>query len=319
MPHDSPGRRSRIRPEPTGKSVALRPSDLVWFQKLHEHGPLPSSYLLAFTKSQRRNRKRSLERLTDLFNEDRTKHDGRYLDRPPQQFRTLDSRYNQLVHDLAPAGHRALAAAGRLSDGVPNPSGPWLHRLMVACTTASVELTTLDRPDLTFIPAHQILTRAATELRYPVPIMDPASGSRFTKDLLPDALFGLQYHTATGDRFRFFAVECDRATEPATSANWNRKSWRRSLLQYQSYVGGRRYRVHLQLTAPLLVLNVTTDPKRQAKMVAVTEEAAGKLAYLLFQTWPAFGRVWRPPIPRTDLLAGNWQRAGQTPFLIDRP
>ncbi len=139
---------------------------------------------------------------------------------------------------------------------------------MTSCITASVELATLDRKDITFIPQSQILARAEVELRFPVTIADPATGWIGPKDLIPDAVFGLRYRTANGDRFRFFAVEADRATEPTTSSNWNRKSFERNLLQYDAYVAGGAYREHLGLTAPLLVLHVLSDAKRMERMVA---------------------------------------------------
>ena len=317
---DALGRRRRTTPVSTGKRLTPQPADLVWFQKLLEHGPLPSSYLLAFTKDLRRSEKRATERLTDLFNEAETKHGGRYLERPPQQFRTIDSRYNQLVYDLTPAARQALGEADMLSEPSAAPSGPWLHRFMVSCVTASIEIAALARSDLTFISQHRILARAGAELRCVVLIEEPVLGQRVQKDLLPDALFGLQYKTAQGDRFRFFVVECDRATEPAATANFNRKSWLRSLLQYQAYIGGRLYRRHLHLTAPLLALNVMTDPQRLDRLLSLTanhSDADGN-PYLLFQSIDAFGPVWRPPNPMTDLLTTPWRRAGSSDFRIDQ-
>ena len=100
MALDALGRRTRLQPTTTGKSITLQPADLLWFQKLYEHGPLPSSFLLTYSQDLRLSQKRATERLTDLFNEETTKHGGRYLERPAQQFRTLDSRYNQLVYGL---------------------------------------------------------------------------------------------------------------------------------------------------------------------------------------------------------------------------
>ena len=310
------GRRRRTQPTSTGKRITLQPADMIWLQKLHEHGPLPSSFLLAFTRHLRRSDKRATERLTDLFNEDNTKHGGRYLDRPMQQFRTIDSRYNQLVYDLAPAGRRALFDSGAPVAAI-NVAGPWLHRFMVACATGSIKIGTLDRTDTTFIPGHHVLARADTELRYSVPISDDHD-RQITKDLIPDALFGLVYHTPDGDRFRFFVVECDRATEPAVSSNWNRKSWRRSLRQYHAYVAEGLYRDHLQLTAPLLVLNICSNTERTEQLLAVTETELGPTSYQLFQTWPTFGSLWRPPVPNADLLRGAWQRMGSAPLRIDQ-
>jgi len=313
---DKSGRRSRTKPISTGKSVTLQERDKLWLSKLAEHGPLPSSFLLQYSQHSHTSDKRAQERLTDLFHEDNTQHGGAYLTRPPQQFRTLDSRYNQLVYDLAPAGWKAL--------GMPknNPrSGPWTHQCMTACITASIELATLERSDISYIPHSAILARSNAELRYPVPIVDPATKRKVQKDLIPDALFGLEYHTETGNRFRFFAVEADRSTEPATSQNFNRKSVRRNLLQYESFIGGGLYKQHLGLTAPLLVLNVVTDQKRQELMQRVIERHgdAKSAAFMLFQVWEDFGLIFKPPEPNAQLLNHSHKRSGKIRFLIDRP
>lgn len=314
---DTLHRRKRLSPISTGKRVTPQDRDFLWFEKLAEHGPLPSSFLLAFAANLRKCEKRARERLTDLFNEDNTTDGGPYLVRPPQQFRTLDSRYNQLVYDLAPAGRRALARNARSLPGQSAPSGPWLHGFMTSCVTASVELTTSGRSDISYIPQSRILARTNAELRYSVTIIDPVTKREMVKDLMPDALFGLEYHTDHGSRFRFFAVEADRATEPTTSANWNRKSFLRNLLQYDAYVTGGAYRRHLGLTAPLLVLTISSNAMRTARMA---EFAAKRYpdgnSFMLFQTWPDFGMIFRPPQPNPNLLDGEWARGGLLPFMI---
>lgn len=315
---DTLARRKRLHPVSTGKRVTPNDRDLLWFTKLREHGPLPTSFLLQYCAHMRGSEKRSRERLTDLFNEDNTPDNGRYLLRPPQQFRTLDSRYNQLVYDLAPAAERALARDGLSSSSSNRHTGPWLHSFMVSCVTASVELAALARGDINYIPQSQILVRAKTELRWPTRFVDPASKRLIEKDLLPDALFGLEYLTNSGSRYRFFAVECDRATEPATTANFNRKSVLRNLLQHEDYTGGG-YRKHLNLTAPLLVLNIASDPARMRQCIDLTAKhyPSGN-AYMLYQVWEDFGVVFRPPEPRPALLVGDWLRGGLAPFWIDR-
>lgn len=317
---DSQGRRSRTRPQSTGKHITLQPADLIWFEKIHQHGPLPSSFLLQYTANQRKSEKRASERLTDLFNEDQTKHGGCYLDRPLQQFRTIDSRYNQLVYDLLPAAELALKEQGLLHKTNTKSSGPWLHQFMVACVTASIELATLQSPSIRFIPQYEILERANTTLRYPIEMRDPNSGKSVSKDLIPDALFGLEYKTTNGSRYRFFMVECDRSTEPATSKNFNRKSLERNLQQYRKYIVTGRYKEHLKLTAPLLVLNITTSPERLTKMIEITNKLADGTgnSYQLFQSWSDFGPVFRPPSPNLELLNGLWQRAGQSDFVISK-
>lgn len=314
---DAIGRRSRLRATSTGKRVSPTARDQLWFAKLAEHGPLPSSFLVAYAAQSHASEKRARERLCDLFHEDNTPDGGAYLVRPPQQFRTIDSRYNQLVHDLAPAGWRALQRLGADIAHYSAPSGPWLHRHMTACITASIELACIARGDITYIPQSQILRRAGTTLRCPVTIADPINQRQMTKDLIPDALFGLQYHTPNGDRFRFFAVEADRATEPTTSANWNRKSFLRNLLQYDAYVAGGVYRKHLNLTAPLLVLNVLTDQARMERMVEyVTKIYPSGNSFMLFRTSEDFNAVFRPPHLQSSLLKGDWTRGGLAPLSL---
>jgi hypothetical protein len=316
---DSLGRRSRLAAAPTGQRVTPTKRDLLWLHKLAEHGPLPTSFLLAFSQGSHAKEKRPRERLTALFHEDNTPDGGPYLIRPPQQFRTLDSRYNQLVYDLAPAGWRALERHGVDMKNRATLAGPWLHGFMTSCITASIELATLVRDDLTYIPQYEILARSGSELRCPVTITDPKTKRSVTKDLIPDALFGLKYRTTAGDRFRFFAVEADRATEPTTSRNGNRKSFERNLQQYEAYVAGGAYREHLKLTAPLLVLNVLSDQNRLTRMIEFTTTRYPKgNAFMLFQAWKDFGVVFRPPEPCLDLLKGGWRRGGLAPFCIDR-
>lgn len=317
---DTIGRRSRLRSQSTGRRVSPTARDLRWFAALAEHGPLPTSFLLEFPRDGHLCEKRARERLTDLFHESNTPDGGAYLLRPQQQFRTIDSRYNQLVYDLAPAGWRALERSGMIVGKPLAPSGPWLHRFMTSCVTASIELATMTRNDLSYIPQSAILARAGAELRWPVSITEPSTGLPTTKVLIPDALFGLRYRTARGDRFRFFVVEADRATEPTTSANWNRKSFERSLLQYDAYIAGGVYREHLKLSAPLLVLNVLSDRQRMERaQKSVTQRYPQGNAFMLFQVWEDFSPAFRPPHPHPSLLMGDWLRGGATPFLLDIP
>jgi hypothetical protein len=314
---DSLQRRNRLKPTSTGKRVLPQIRDILWFQKLAEHGPLPSSFLLAYSAHSHKSPKRARERLTDLFNEDNTPHGAAYLIRPPQQFRTLDSRYNQLVYDLAPSGLEALKDAN--GGGPPRTarSGPWLHSFMVSCITASIELACIEREDVSFIPQSAILSRADTELRYPTKVQDSKTGRLYDKDLVPDAIFGLEYHAEGSSQFRFFIIEADRATEPATSKNFNRKSFQRHLVQYQAYIEDGGYKSHLGLSAPMMVLNVTSDAQRLDQLLNLTAKHYPQgNTYQLFQCWSDFGPVFRPPDPNPALLNGDWSRAGLGPTII---
>jgi len=303
---DTLGRRCRTRPQSTGKRVTPQPRDLLWFAKLAEHGPLPSSFLLAFAKDTHKSEKRAKERLTDLFNEDNTTDKGAYLTRPIQQFRTIDARYNQLVYDLSPASAAALRKSGCTIR--PARSGPWQHSLMVSCITASIELACHEHGDVNYIPQSRILKRADTSLRWSTNICDPDSGATYEKDLLPDAVFGLEYRTAAGKRYRFFALEADRATEPLCSSQIHRKSFIRHLLQYESYIESGGYQEHLKLSAPLMVLNVTTRQERVERMLALTRKLFPEgNSYQLFRCWEAFGEVFAPPKPDPTLSYDDWR------------
>lgn len=297
----------------------LTERDLLWLQKIHEHGPLSSGYLHAFTRHRWRSPKRARDRLTDLFNETDTPHGGAYLDRPPQQFRTLDARYNDLVYALTGAGERALRDHGLWQDKAGRSAGPWHHRHMVACITASIEIGAFDRPDLNYIPQHGILERAEASLRYPVAFVDPATGGRERRDLIPDALFGLEYLEGGRRLYRFFLVEADRSTEPSQTSQFNRKSHLRTFLQYREYIGQQLYRSHLALSAPLLVLIVPISARTASSMLRLASSLfpAGN-SYLLFQVADPSRRSFaRSPVD--DFLAKPWQRVGLIPQRLTEP
>ena len=315
---DTLGRRKRTRASSTGKRLRLTLRDQAWLTALHRHGPLSSSFLLAFAAPLAMNEKRARERLGDLFHEANTPHGGSYLARPAQQFQTLGSHYNPLVYDLTPSAQTALRAIGAWSERSVQSAGPWWHRFMVSAITASVELAAAQRPDIGYIPQAAILDRAGAGLEWPVEYVDPASSKRVTKVLKPDAIFGLEYRSLAARRFRFFIVEADRASEPLTTRHWSRKSAARSFAQYQQYVGAGLYKRHLGLTAPILVLNVTTSLARQAALIKTLMAASPSgNDYTLFQTWDAFCVPPQIPAPNQHLLDGLWQRAGRSALRID--
>lgn len=281
---DSLGRRSRMRANSTGKRIRLTDRDRAWFDALHRHGPLTSAHLLKFTKQYGTSNKRATERLTDLFHEDNTALGGPYLQRPTQQFQTIDARYKPLVYDLAPAGMRELKQREAWSGKAGPSGGPWWHSFMTASFTGSIELGILDISDLRFIPQAEILERAQTTISTPIEYVDPDTGRVFSKTLCPDAIFGIEYLTTKGSRFRFYAVEADRGTEPLTSSNTNRKSAIRNFVMYDAYIRRGLYKRHLKLTAPLLVLNVCSSQKRVESMLETLTKSGIDTPYQLFQT-----------------------------------
>ncbi len=150
---------------------------------------------------------------------------------------------------------------------------------------------------------------------YPVPFINPKTGKSETRDLIPDALFGLEYRKGSRKSYRFFLVEADRGTEPTRASRFNRKSHLRNFLQYREYVGRGLYKDHLGLTAGLLVLNVTLFPKTaEAMMKLLIELNSNGNSYQLFRTLDGNGISPVKPIGLdSDMLTG-WQRAGHEPF-----
>lgn len=294
------------------------PRDLVWLEAIHRHGPLASSFLIEFANPLGMNKKRAQERLADLFHEDNTVHGSAYLRRPAQQFQTLDARYNQIVSDLSPAGVKTLKQAGSWYKQSGPQGGPWWHKFMIASVTASIELACMARSDVDYIPQWKILERAQTKLEADLRYLDPASGKQVQKVLKPDTLFGLEYRLHGRARYRFFVVEADRATEPLNTKTSNRKSARRSFSQYRAYIEQGLYKQHLKLTAPLLVLNVTTsETRRNALLKTLLSGTPAGNDYMLFQHWEAFSTPPSVPKPNPFLLEGSWQRAGRKALRID--
>lgn len=262
--HDTLGRRSRMHPQSTGKRIRLTPRDLLWMQKIHEHGPLSTSELLALSDDGKQNKGRAQNRLTDLFNEDNTAHGAAYLTRPLQQFQTIDARYKELVYGLTKAGEEALKEAKLFSDWIHKAGGPFWHQRDVAKLTAGVELECRATGDRNFIPGWRVLERAQKRLRIPVTFKDPGTGKVLTRDLIPDQLFGVEYLTDEGPRYRFYLVEAERGTNPKTSAK-DRKSQERMNAMYEAGLDG--FKKHLGLNAPVLVL---VFAERLSGMVAVS-------------------------------------------------
>lgn len=314
-PTDCAGRRRRDRRSPTGMQLGLTERDLLWLEKLHRHGPLASTFLLAYSRSTHRSDGRAKDRLTHLYHE-AGKHGGAYLERPWQQFATQGARYHDLVYDITDAGLRALKDAGRLREHVPVPSGPWVHRYMTAAITASIELAALQTESIQFIFGDVILERAQAPLRFPVAV------AGVTSNLIPDALFGLEYAEGERKLYRFFIVEADRGTEPATAnaSRHRRKTYERTVHQYREFVGKGQYRQALRLTAGMVVLNVTTSEARLQNLIELTAKlsAGGRNSYMLFAALPALGRAFRPVDVLDHLLTTPWRRAGLSGFRIDR-
>ena len=232
----------------------------------------------------------------------------------------MDSRYKELVYANLEPAEKALRRLHHWEEYSGTNSGPWRHQFMVSTITASIELAVQERQDINFIPQHVILERAETDLRYPTVIYPDLSNRGREVDLIPDALFGLEYSNGLKKSYRFFLVEADRGTEPSRASRFNRKSHLRNFLQYREYIGQKLYKSHLNLTAGLLVLHVTKDQSTLKRMLDLGEELFEKgNTYMLFQSAEAFAGNFAPPKPTAQFLEMPWQRIGFDDFRIDQP
>lgn len=305
MSIDTLGRRAnRLRPATTGRRVALTARDLLWFEKLHRHGALPSSYLTAYAGEVADNT--VAKRLTLLSSEDNTRHGGRYLDRPAQQFATLDVRFNQLVYDVNPRSKGALQEHDRYRAHAPaSARSNWKHDHLAACVTASIELATLKVPDrFAYIFHDEVVERIGRD-HFAI------SGSRVT----PDRWGGIRHLKRGG--VLLFAVEADCGTEPHHGGT-HRKTTARNLTQYESWVESGHYKRDLGTSGGIVILNVTTSKARMYNMVGLAERTLKRSAasYLLYTHVPGFSPVYRPPQPFDELFSGTLARPGMSAFSI---
>jgi hypothetical protein len=313
---DTLGKRSRWTRTPLGISHRLRERDLVWLEALHRHGPLPSSYIVAFTKSTHKSDKRQKERLSILFHEHANPHEQNYLDRPEQQQMSRGVDHSNVIYYPTQAGFTALKDAHRFTPHGAPSANPWHHGVMIACITASIELATIQTRNIRYIGREEILARANRSFSFPTTIR--YGQKNITVNLLPDGIFGLEFMEGAKKYYRFYLLEADRATEPAEAGSYARKSVLRTILQHQQFVGKGLYKDALKLSAGLMSLHVTTSARRLQSIKDVAKKVSPQNNYLCFQAISGFGYYFEPPPPMHNLLTDPWERVGAEPFYINR-
>lgn len=296
MKTDTIGRRLRHVRQPVKlQTHHVTPRDITWLAFLHRHGGrLPTSYLHDFTKDEYVNLKKSSERLKVLH------HELRLIDRPFQQFETLDPRKNELVHEVSPTALELLKDEGLYSDYAPSARGAFKHQLMLSCVSASFELNAREK-GYAYTPQHELLERVGHDHTIDI------DGDKF----VPDEVFKL---TIDGKDLLIF-LEIDRGTEP-TESEAKRKSWKQSIGQYRKLIGHKLYKERFDVTCGGLLMVVTISPSKQAGILKVVHDTFdGSCNYILVHNIPEFGRVFHPP-QLLDMLGAQWNRAGYPPFRL---
>jgi len=311
-------RRSRWRRQSTGVRVSLGKYESTWFQELRD-GPLPLPYLYEFTKDIVSSWSTVKHRAGDLYHEDNTQNGGPYLNRPDEQYRAIKCLYEVYENDTA--AEEYLKQHGL----IPHASAPskkinYAHRLMVACTLASIRLGCREA-GLQFVRGEELLQRAPS-LGLKIPMTISHKGERTDKPLIPDGYFGIQYGNSA---VRAFLLEADRNNEPAFTSGLDRTSYLRKLLQYQELFSRARgeplYKEHFGLKSGMLVLNVMSSYAHMETVMALLLKLTdGKGSpYMLFKTAPVFADKFAVPPVMTELLTTPWRRAGHPDIDISKP
>ncbi len=311
MRKDALNRRLRFaEPQPIGKFAGVKAADVEIFDAIQRHGPLPTHLLYEFAKHLRQGFRAHADRLTKFYHG--AENTPPMLSRPPQQFASFAARYQPLVYDLTDAGKQVLAEAGRLDRYTPPRTDHFLHRLMGASVSASMELLARDR-GIEFIPTERILshprcpesTRASSNpLAIPIPVA--------LRPMVPDNLFGFRY---PGDGYRFFAVEIDRNTESIDRQTWRQNAFAKKLYGYREIVRCRSFESHWGVPN-LLVLTVTTNRAHMFNILRYLTKQDDPLSErFLFKADPRFGVNWRVPREVLAHMFAPWERTG-TPFDI---
>ena len=278
-------------------------ADLLAFEAIDRHGPLPTPYLYAFTRHLRKDYSQLQNRLTELYNG--TRAQPPWLVRPQQQFASFHARYQHLVYDLAPPARLALGERGWLARWSPKRTDPFVHRLMAACAGASFEQGANAR-GLRYIAQEEILAhpkaararQAANPLAIPLPTIDAQ------RALVPDDLFGLEY---PGAGFRFFAVEVDRNTESIERKALAQTAFGRRITAYLQLLRTQAYRDWWGIPN-LNVLTVTTSDVHRHNMLLhlAKQNEPARAGRFAFTCAIEFGANWRVPRDLLDLLDRPW-------------
>ena len=315
----------RIRSD---RQIELTMRDVELFKLLYRYQYLRSNFLYAFREGECSTRFK--ERLGHLY------HEGRYINRPEQQWQFANCRSMPVVYELDLRGEQVLRDQGLLVHDSPllkkgrmGASRQFAHQLMICDCLASIELGVREQPSLRFISWHEILAKAPEQTRcienpfaIPVAISHPQSGNgstrRFEVKAIPDGLFGLEYVRDGQKLYRFFALEADRNTMPIKRSNMEQSSYLRKVLAYREIVGKEIYRTWLGLPN-LLVLTVTTNEQHMKNIMALVNELAadGKSTLFLFKTMSSLGDFQRAPAPTPHILTEPWHRVGYEALAIN--
>lgn len=312
-----------------GKRIELTERDLELFKLLNRYHYLRSNFLYAFLGGSSATRFK--ERLGHLY------HDGRYINRPEQQWQYANCRYMPVIYELDTKGEQVLRELGLMQEDSPllkkgrmGAHRQFAHQLMICDCMSSIELGVRQDPDLRFISWQEIIAKAPEETRngdnpFELPVTISHTFSRTGKaqradiKVVPDGLFGLEYGHEGKKTYRFFVLEADRSTIPIARSNLRQTSYLRKILAYREIATQTIHKSRLGVPN-LVVLSVTTNEHHAINIMTLVEELAheGKSKLFLFKTISSLGDFGKAPEPTPQILTSPWQRVGYESMCINR-
>jgi hypothetical protein len=281
-----------IAPRPNVRPTAR---EVRWFKHIERHGPQNSASLHVLTRDTHRCKDTSLRQLQKL-------RAGGYLMLPGQQRATEHAEFSPFIYDLTKKAKDHLFDLC-IAEPTVRPTGHWWHGYLTSCVTSSIDIAAA-QTGVRYIPAHDILAIRNAPLSIPVG----------QAKLIPDQLFALDY----GGRFRAFALEVDRGTEPKASRA-ARKSYLRSIEQYRQVIESGIYQSHYGLKANLAVHWVFTSRVNEARFLDMVGKIGGRFAKtVLTQSLQDGGRTLMRTGPSRDLFLGDWNRGSGGMVSISR-
>ena len=312
----------------SGKRIELTERDIELFKLLNRYHFLRSNFLHAFLGGNSETRFK--ERLGHLY------HDGRYINRPEQQWQFANCRYMPVIHELDDRGEQVLRERGLIHSDSPllkkgrmGAYRQFAHQLMICDCMASIELGVRQDRGLRFISWQEIIAKAPESTRkldnpFAIPVsishafLRTGTTQRADIKIVPDGLFGLEYTRGGSKAYRFFALEADRNTQPVTRSDLQQTSYLRKILAYRQLSAQGIHKSHLGLPN-LFVLTVTTNESHMTNIMSLVKKLAteGKSKLFLFKTMSSLGNFEKAPEPTAHLLTDPWQRVGYEAFRID--
>lgn len=289
--------------------MTLRPRDIEVFTLIQRHGPLPSHYLYEATKHIAHDRLVFLKRLKKLT-------DAGLL-RRPLELNAPDVFTRYKVYMLTDKAKELLKEVGAFDYYATPTSGGYPHMLMAATITSNIEREAT-RAGYRFVTQDEILVkhtcpRETKDSKKPLAMPTLISHEFMfkggkqtgtsTRPTEPDQLFGIDYGD---DRYRFFALEADRGTEPLTRNNLRENSILRKILCYRDLYQKGTHKAHFGIPN-LLPVFVTTAEDRLSNMIELQRGLHPK-GTILYKAIPGFLDYFKPP-PLLPELWGKYRTA----------